>query len=513
MNGVDAWHLTRQRRLPELRRSRRARARGQRAGARRRPTTAPRSPATLRLMDIDIRPVHGDEQRPGYPQALRGVLLPPRRLRRSSRRRTAGAVRRRRPAATSTRSTSRAAARPAASATGGNICEELRRAELLRRPRRPAAGGPDAPPRDGTSPGTPCRCTSCRDDVAGAPPARAGAGRGCGSWPSGCSAATGSTSRSPTRRPGALPPAEPGGDGQVIWVWPEMAYGFLHGIEALGRRAGPATGAPTTPQPDWKIVHFFGYDNSFYHAILYPALYRLAYPGLDTGHRLQRQRVLPARRQQVLHQPPPRDLGQGVARPAQRRRGAVLSCRCTRPEGRRTNFERQDVRRPTVQRRADRHLAALAERPRLAGREALRRHGPGRRDLDPGAHRLPRPARRPARRGDRQPRPGRVLAQPGRRRAGTASSRTSPRSRARERPGGARGWRDEARTAIALELAAARLLAHCGAPVMPRFAGRLAAALGAARGRSAAWPRSATLVTLAVAHRPGRARSSSGRAA
>jgi methionyl-tRNA synthetase len=56
------------------------------------------------------------------------------------------------------------------------------------------------------------------------------------------------------------------------------------------------------------------------------------------------------------------------------------------------------------------------------------------------------------------------------------------------------GWQDEARTAIALELAAAKLLAQCSAPVMPRFAARLARALGAAE-VIAAWPRSATLVT------------------
>ncbi|SIT56023.1 hypothetical protein BQ8794_240230 [Mesorhizobium prunaredense] len=27
------------------------------------------------------------------------------------------------------------------------------------------------------------------------------------------------------------------------------------------------------PSNDWQIVHFFGFDNSFYHALLYPALY------------------------------------------------------------------------------------------------------------------------------------------------------------------------------------------------------------------------------------------------
>ena len=53
-------------------------------------------------------------------------------------------------------------------------------------------------------------------------------------------------------------------------------------------------------------------------------------------------------------------------------------------------------------------------------------------------------------------------------------------------------WRDEARTAIALELAAAKLLATCAAPVLPRFAAALAAALGS--GPIDAWPQIATLV-------------------
>lgn len=56
----------------------------------------------------------------------------------------------------------------------------------------------------------------------------------------------------------------------------------------------------------------------------------------------------------------------------------------------------------------------------------------------------------------------------------------------------AEGWHDEARTAIALELAAARLLAHGAAPVMPRFAGRLAAALGMPA--PACWPTAAELL-------------------
>lgn len=74
-----------------------------------------------------------------------------------------------------------------------------------------------------------------------------------------------------------ISPNEPAGPGQVVWVWPEMAYGFLYGVEALGKRNGREWKA-LMPQNDWKIVHFFGYDNSFYHTILYPTLYHLAYP-------------------------------------------------------------------------------------------------------------------------------------------------------------------------------------------------------------------------------------------
>jgi methionyl-tRNA synthetase len=43
---------------------------------------------------------------------------------------------------------------------------------------------------------------------------------------------------------------------------------------------------------------------------------------------------------------------------------------------------------------------------------------------------------------------------------------------------GVSAWQNEHRTAIALELAAAQLLAQVAAPVMPRFARRLGAALG-----------------------------------
>lgn len=54
-------------------------------------------------------------------------------------------------------------------------------------------------------------------------------------------------------------------------------------------------------------------------------------------------------------------------------------------------------------------------------------------------------------------------------------------------------WHDESRTAVALELAAARLLAAGTAPVMPRFAARLSAALDLPE--PTAWPRTVELLT------------------
>ena len=79
-------------------------------------------------------------------------------------------------------------------------------------------------------------------------------------------------------QPWGVPAGDAVAPDQVIWAWPEMAYGFLYGIEALGQRLG-RDWAAQAPRDAWKFVHFFGYDNSFYHTILYPALYRAAFPG------------------------------------------------------------------------------------------------------------------------------------------------------------------------------------------------------------------------------------------
>ncbi|MER8390271.1 class I tRNA ligase family protein [Mesorhizobium sp. M1380] len=71
-------------------------------------------------------------------------------------------------------------------------------------------------------------------------------------------------------------PAE-GCPGQVIWSSSEMAFGFLYKVQALASSLGRDWKA-ALPSNDWQIVHFFGFDNSFNHALLYPALYAEVFP-------------------------------------------------------------------------------------------------------------------------------------------------------------------------------------------------------------------------------------------
>lgn len=62
---------------------------------------------------------------------------------------------------------------------------------------------------------------------------------------------------------------------QSIWVWVNMFYGFMYGLEALGIKLGEDW---SQPDNDWHIVQFFGFDNSFYYTVLYPVLFKLSYP-------------------------------------------------------------------------------------------------------------------------------------------------------------------------------------------------------------------------------------------
>jgi methionyl-tRNA synthetase len=277
--------------------------------------------------------------------------------------------------------------------------------------------------------------------------------------------------------------------GQVIWVWIELAFGFIYGIEALGRKLGRDWSA-ADPQDDWKIVHFLGYDNTFYHSILSPALYKVANPAwtpdvdynVNEFYLLDGDKFSTSRRHVIW--------GKDILTPDN-----VDAIRyylaLTRPETRRTNFTLdayEAVVRTTLvgtwqrwltdlgARLQDRyggvvpdagiwtpeHTAFLTQLQNWLGviTAALGQDGFS---LNQAARALDGLVADALRFSDFE-----------------AATATLPE------------WKDEARTAIALELAAAKLLAHCAAPIMPRFAARLGDALGI--GEPTQWPELVTLI-------------------
>jgi methionyl-tRNA synthetase len=280
-----------------------------------------------------------------------------------------------------------------------------------------------------------------------------------------------------------------------MWVWIELAFGFLYGIESLGRRLGTGWRADA-PGNDWKIVHFLGYDNTFYHSILSPALYKLASPSwtpdvdyhVNEFYLLDGDKFSTSRRHAIW--------GKDVLGP-----DTVDAIRfylaLTRPETQRTNFTLsgyEQVVRDTLIGTWQRWLNDLGARVnKYYGGTAP----------DAGiwtpehAAFLGRLETRLAEMAVSLGQDGYSLNQAARTLIGVVED-TLRFSQFEAAVAGAPEWRDETRTAIALELAAAKLLATCAAPVMPRFAGRLALALGLSGeaeppGR---WPDQVTLVPV-----------------
>ena len=127
-----------------------------------------------------------------------------------------------------------------------------------------------------------------------------------------------------------------GYEDQRIYVWFEMAPGYLH--EA--RRGGEAAGvhpARLTHDADVPFVQFFGFDNGYFHALLFPAAFRAYDPGIrlptrfvvNEFYRLEGLKFSTSRRHAVWAADLLRDESPDVVR------WHVLS---DRPEGRQTNF-------------------------------------------------------------------------------------------------------------------------------------------------------------------------------
>lgn len=65
--------------------------------------------------------------------------------------------------------------------------------------------------------------------------------------------------------------------GQVVYVWFEMCPGYL----AATRQADPTQGwEQAWRDPDAEIVQFFGFDNGYFHTLLFPALLMAYDPGI-----------------------------------------------------------------------------------------------------------------------------------------------------------------------------------------------------------------------------------------
>ncbi|MER6526280.1 class I tRNA ligase family protein [Streptomyces sp. NPDC001508] len=292
----------------------------------------------------------------------------------------------------------------------------------------------------------------------------------------------------PLSHPAQWGVAPRGADDQVIWVWPEMSYGFLHGIARLGARIGEMWQADK-PEQDWKIVHFFGYDNSFYHAILYPVLYRLAFPHWEPDidyhvnefYLLDNQKFSTSRQHAVW--------GKDILSP-QTVDAVRFYLSRTRPEGERTNFEREAYTATVREVLIDGWQGWLDD----LGHRLNTRYG----GVVPDAGVwTPEHTAFHARLGRRLAAVTAHLGQDGfSLRAATAELEgivaDARAFAAREEVlADASGWQSEHRTAMALELAAARLLSRVATPVMPRFAARLAALLGESE---PAWPSTVDLV-------------------
>lgn len=287
-----------------------------------------------------------------------------------------------------------------------------------------------------------------------------------------------------------IAPAEAEGEGQVIWVWPEMSYGFLWDIEQLGKKINQPWKADQ-PDESWKIVHFFGYDNSFYHSILYPVLYQLAYPDwrpdIDYHHNefylLDGKKFSTSRRHAIW--------GKEIL--SQESVDAVrFYLSLTRPEKERTNFQlsayQEELRQTLIGewqswlhdlgQRTALHFAGQAPdagvwtKEHVAFWAQLNSHLQQMNDaLNSDGFSLRRAAQQ----------------------LKTLVKDTLVFSQSQQCLATSAEWKDEYRTSLALELAAAQLLSRISQPLMPRFADRLAAALG--NTATDAWPKQAEIVT------------------
>jgi methionyl-tRNA synthetase len=70
-----------------------------------------------------------------------------------------------------------------------------------------------------------------------------------------------------------IPVPVDGFSDQGIYVWFEMAPGYLHEAWRAAEGIGLGNAKPLTSDPAVPFVQFFGFDNGYFHAVLFPALF------------------------------------------------------------------------------------------------------------------------------------------------------------------------------------------------------------------------------------------------
>ena len=75
-----------------------------------------------------------------------------------------------------------------------------------------------------------------------------------------------------------LPVPVPGLEGQVLATWYELGPAMIAQAEVLGESRGWGAEERDILSGELRVVNFFGFDNSFFYALLVPALFLAAWP-------------------------------------------------------------------------------------------------------------------------------------------------------------------------------------------------------------------------------------------
>jgi len=278
----------------------------------------------------------------------------------------------------------------------------------------------------------------------------------------------------------------PGWEGERINVWVEIGPRYFAYAEHLARESGDQDGADAGQEagwtrywksPDARVAQFFGVDNSFYYGVLIPALFLAFAPEIrlpevmvtNEFYRLDGKKFSTSRDHRILG----RDLLSEVPREAVR---YYLARTC--PEREQSNFTREGFREVCRRELLDGWQAWLEELTRRVA-EGAGGTVPSTGDWTPEQRRF-------------YERLQALLAEAG---SGWDAAGFSPQRairalgelvrEARRFGRGQVHWRraagvkgEERRTALALELLAAKLLGLAAAPAMPETAERIWRAIG-----------------------------------